>query len=157
MIVTCRHLEIVETDFYFSDGYQNQSQAISTSTFASTSTRHLVSLQSEIKSYLERDIRTDVPTGMTPRKKEWPKDSLLSVVDLDGDRSQVRNVLVMEKRRAVSLEEKFGTLREVVVEEVEQEDEGEEMLKIKPLVNLKLVLGELDPNQFRRKGVTGSS
>lgn len=90
---------------------------------------------------------------MTPRKKEWPKDSLLSVVDLDGDRSQVKTVLVMARRRAVSLEEKSGLLQEVLEEGIEQEDEGEEMLKIIPLTNLKLVLGELDPNQFSRNAV----
>ena len=73
--------------------------------FVNSSTRHLEDLRSDMKTYLETDVRADVPTGTTPRKREWPKDRLLPIVDLDGDRVGVRQLLLQAKhgRRIVEV------------------------------------------------------
>lgn len=50
-----------------------------------------------MKSSLETSIRVDIPTGMTPRKRDWPKDSM-ALVDLDGERVEVMKMLVGAKK-----------------------------------------------------------
>lgn len=54
-----------------------------TTSFTSTATAEISSLRTDIVSYLSTDIRADLPTGQTPRKRVYPQDRLSSVVDLD--------------------------------------------------------------------------
>ncbi|KAM0786698.1 hypothetical protein ACM66B_002142 [Microbotryomycetes sp. NB124-2] len=44
---------------------------------------HLSDLQGHVSNYLSRDIKIDLPTGQTPRKRAWPGDRLGSIVNLD--------------------------------------------------------------------------
>ncbi|KAK4699706.1 hypothetical protein P7C70_g6553, partial [Phenoliferia sp. Uapishka_3] len=64
-----------------------------TTSFLDTASEQLTDLRHDIHSYLSTDIKTDIPTGSTPRKREWPRDQLLPLVDLDGDRDTVLRVL----------------------------------------------------------------
>jgi hypothetical protein len=81
---------------------------------------HLSALQSDIKAYLQTDIRADTPTGLTPRKREWPRDRLLPLVDLDGERPTVLELLLQAKRNGHS----FDSLEPV--HRSEEEEDGDE-------------------------------
>ncbi|KAL8278654.1 hypothetical protein RQP46_008946 [Phenoliferia psychrophenolica] len=67
--------------------------SLQTTSFLDSATSDLSSLQNAITTSLSRDIQPDVATGATPKKREWPRDVLLPIVDLDGDRDEVLRVL----------------------------------------------------------------
>lgn len=117
--------------------------------FVNSSTRHLEDLRADMKTYLETDVSADVPTGTTPRKREWPKDRLLPVVDLDGDRVGVRELLLQAKhgRRPVEV-----APTQLVEEPTSPTDDVVFSLPMErpllPLGSIK-VLGSVDTNSLR--------
>ncbi|KAK4049586.1 Kinesin- motor protein [Microbotryomycetes sp. JL201] len=66
--------------------------------------QQLVDLKGHVDVYLSKDIKIDVSTGQTPRKRVWPGDLLAPVVDLDSS----SRTLVVEK--LLSAKEVYGGL-----------------------------------------------
>lgn len=114
-----------------------------------------------MRSYLGSEIQRDVPTGSTPRKREWPRDALLPAVDLDADREAV----VRSLRRASGVvrtpEGELKATLERVVEEVSPSLSPVLLPTVLPLQMLKAstgppvtrVLSEQDVNMKRRSGL----
>lgn len=77
---------------------QLDSHSRDTTAFTSSSTSQLTSLNANIVSNLSNAIRLDVSTGLTPRKREWPRDKMLPAVDLDGERPTMLDALLRARR-----------------------------------------------------------
>lgn len=105
---------------------QLDQQTAASEAHTSTATQQTAKLRANIASYLTADIRTDVPTGRTPRKREYARDALLPVgVDLDllassSSASNRRVISVHGEQRSAIVVEKLmlaraqGTLEHVL-------------------------------------------
>ncbi|KAK4047516.1 Kinesin- motor protein [Microbotryomycetes sp. JL221] len=94
----------------------------SSMTIQHSSAQALESLHNGFSTYLSASIRRDVATGETPRKRSWPGDRLLSIVDLDTEpRSTLVDKLLNVKNSNGALSNTLG--EEVPIEYVNDESD----------------------------------
>ncbi|KAM0750804.1 kinesin-domain-containing protein [Meredithblackwellia eburnea MCA 4105] len=121
-----------------------------------TSTKHIDELRHGVHSYLKKSIQEDVPTGSTPRKREWPRDVLLPSIDLDEVGQGTGRDDVVRKLRESASEAEGEREREKMVEvEVVVQDSSPTFVPVPLPTIVKPVLGVQDANVRRRVAAEG--